>query len=67
MLSRMTTYGDFRQGRYTRGILTGLQTTFLKKKTNTPKKPKKNKKTQPKPKVFTSLTLHICKLKPVII
>lgn len=57
ILSRMTTYGDFRQERYTIGILTGLQTAFLEKTNNE----------QPNPKVFTSFALHICKLGPVII
>lgn len=57
MLSRMTTYGDFRQGRYTIGILTGLQAAFLEKTNNE----------QPDPKVFTSLALHISKLGLVII
>lgn len=52
ILSRMTTYGDFRQERYTIGILTGLQAAFLEKTNNE----------QPNPKVFTSLALHICKL-----
>lgn len=51
MLSRMTTYGDFRQGRYTRGILTGLQAAFLKKnhkQTNNNKKTKPTTKKNPK-------------------
>lgn len=57
ILSRMTTYGDFRQGRYTIGILTGLQAAFLEKTNNE----------QPNPKVFMSLELHITKLRPITI
>lgn len=53
----MTTYGDFRQGRYTIGILTGLQAAFLEKTNNE----------QPNPKAFTSLALHIFKFGPATI